>query len=242
MYQPPQNRKQVRLFGVSGPFLNAAFLLIIAGVIAGISGWLLAFGGVDSVERSADQVESEIKALVPGSDSPTGAVIVPDTWATYDPSRDSEDQFRAALAATHPDFAHVMDGPLAVSGNGLELSLVAFDRAAPVSSPTTFNMLSQHIATSTEIAAQGTLIQRQLSARGHTIVSMDSALTIGGFPAGRYESRFDDSGIRLAGVQYVILPEPDIAFIMTFVTTEEHFATASPTFEQIAGSFVLTDE
>jgi hypothetical protein len=177
-----------------------------------------------------------------GSDPPARTVTLPDTWAKYDPAQGNPADFRSELAAKHPDFASVFDVSLSENVGGLEILLVAFDREAPSSSPTTFNLFRQQLGSSTEVQAQMVLAERQLSARGNVIVSNDSGLSTAGFPAGRLETRFNDSGVALAGVQYFVMTEPDTAFVMTFITTEGHFPESAAAFQLIAESFHLAGE
>jgi len=57
MYQQPSERAQEALGGTPGHFLNTVFVGVVAAGAAGFCVWLLAFGGVQTIENKADRVQ-----------------------------------------------------------------------------------------------------------------------------------------------------------------------------------------
>jgi hypothetical protein len=241
MYESPQKRQDPRLFGLSGTFLNGAFLLIVAAVIAGGSAWLIAFGGVDSVGSSLEQVKSEVTLLIDGRDVPAAAVDAPETWVTLDPNEGARQAIVAEMRATNPELARDIERAFSYFG-GLEMLYVAFDPASPPGFSTNVNILGQRYDSSTTLEKEIALIEQQLPVQGITINSITRDLTIGGYPAARVTMRFNTAGVEVVGVQYAVLAEETLAYAITFVTTSDRIDALAPLFEQTAATFRVLED
>ncbi len=84
-------------------------------------------------------------------------------------------------------------------------------------------------------------VENQAADMGLTVLATDSALTIGGLRAGRFDILHPASALgypsEIRGIQYIVMPDPYVQFILDYAIDADDYDALNPVFEQIAQSF-----
>lgn len=174
-------------------------------------------------------------AVPEGSQRHTTANIqidLPQTWDTFDPTEETVDAILEAVRNLNPEFASVAEQGLMQVGT----EIFAFD----TESVEFLNNLRVARGESPLPATVPMLlfqIESQLADLGISVLSTDSALTIGGLQTGRIDYSVSAGPFEVRGVQYLVFPDPNVTFFLTFSTIADDFDRLAPLFEQMAQSF-----
>ena len=185
------------------------------------------------VEPTATPVE---EGVVPeGWERHTTANIqvdLPETWDAFDPTEETLDTVREALATFNPDFAALFEQTVSLE----LLEFLAFDTES-VEFVNNLNLIRQESPLPLTVPAAIAQAETMYSDLGITVLATDSDLTIGGLKAGSIQVSMSFGPYEVREVQYIVLPKPDLFFVLTFSANADDFDALELPFEQMAKSF-----
>lgn len=166
-------------------------------------------------------------------------IDLPENWETWDPSKETLEAVFQVVETKNPELAGTAQEFFESQPEGL--GFAAIDTQSPAGFLRSLNVIKQELPGPTTIKAAISDSEDVLTDLGLSVVSTDTGLSIGGARAGRIVTEGDLGTGAFREAQYIILPEPTIAFILTFGTALDDFDGLEPTFRQIADSFRVTE-
>jgi len=159
-------------------------------------------------------------------------IDLPQTWDAWDPTQETLDTIVQELGSLNPEFAALFEQTattapvefLAIDTESVEfldnLNIIRYEGSVPPTVPVAIAELEGYYAD-----------------LGVTVLATDSDLTIGGEEAGSIQISITLGPYETREVQYFVLLQPNLMYILTFSAGPENFDALEPLFEQMAESF-----
>lgn len=159
-------------------------------------------------------------------------IDLPQTWDVWDPTQETLDAMVEELRSLNPEFAALFEQTATTA----PIEFFAFDTES-VEFLDNINIIRYEGAVPPTVSVAIDELEDYYADLGVTVLATDSDLTIGGEEAGSIQISMTFGPYEAREVQYFVLLQPDLLYILTFSAGPENFDVLEPLFKQMAESF-----